>query len=133
MSDETTNRFSEFDVMAALHRRIAEKKAEASGAQPPSGKGTIDPYKMMLARKGTNAQEATAPIQSWPEEDVRKLEDFCKTMGIVGFNCGNMSPLAALALLKNKLGVPEETPRTEGYGPNYPYTVALQKKQLLHG
>ncbi len=133
MSDEATNRFTEFDIMAALHARIAEKKAGATPAQSSTGKATVDPYQMMVNRKNANAEEALAPVQTWPEEDVKKLEEFCKKMGIVGFNCGNMSPLAALALLKGKLGVVDTPARTEGYGPNYPYTQAIQKKRLLHG
>lgn len=88
---------------------------------------------MMLKRKDANAEGAMAPVQTWPEADVKKLEEFCKKMGIVGFNCGNMSPLAALALLKTKLGIPEEPQQTEGYGPNFPYTEAMKKRILLKG
>lgn len=133
MSDETTNRFTEFDVMAALHQRIAEKKAGASSAQSSTGQGNLDPYQLMLKRKDANVENAMAPIQTWPEEDIKKLEEFCQQHGIMGFNCGHVSPLAALALLKNKLGVIDQATKTEGYGLNYPYTTALQKKQLLKG
>jgi hypothetical protein len=44
-----------------------------------------------------------------------------------------MSPLAALAFLKNKLGVIDDVSRTEGFNPNYPYTEAMRKKILLNG
>lgn len=133
MSDEATNRFSEFDIMAALHQRLAQKKTGTTPAQSSTGQTAIDPYQMMVNRKNANAEGALAPVQTWPEEDVKKLEEFCKKMGVVGFNCGNMNPLAALALLKNKLGVVDTPTKTENYGPNYPYTQAMQKKQLLHG
>ena len=41
----------------------------------------------------------------WREKDIKALEDFCKEHGIEGFSCGYMSPVAALAMLKNKLGI----------------------------
>jgi hypothetical protein len=41
----------------------------------------------------------------WREKDIKALEDFCKLHGIEGFRCGYMSPVAALAMLKNKLGI----------------------------
>ena len=130
MSDESVHNIPEFDAMALLQARLAGK---GTGPQSTPSKGTIDPYRMMLGRKAENAAEATAPIQSWPAEDIKKLEEFCLKHGIVGFNCGRMSPAAALTLLKGKLGVMDTPPKTEGYGPNYPYTMAMQKKTLLHG
>jgi len=133
MSDETINRFSEFDIMAALHQRLASKATETSSTRSSTGKTVIDPYQMMLARKKQNKEEVLSPVQTWPEEDVKKLEEFCRQHGILGFNCGSMSPLAALAFLKQKLGIVDTPSQTEGYGPNYPYTEALKKRMILHG
>lgn len=134
--DETshTNRIPEFDAMALLQQRLAQKKTDTS-TTTATPKGPFDPHQMMVNRKRINAGEMITdmPVQTWPEEDIRKLEEFCLKMGIVGFNCGRMSPLAALAFLKEKLGVVDETPRTEGFGPNYPYTQAMQKRILLKG
>ena len=122
-----------FDVMAALHQRLASKATETSSTRAPKGKTVIDPYQMMLARKEQNTEEVLAPIQNWPEADIKTLEDFCRQHGIIGFNCGTMNPLAALALLKQKLGIVDTPSQTESYGPNYPYTEALKKRTLLHG
>lgn len=134
--DETshTSYVPEFDAMALLQQRLAQKKVDhASVSDTP--KGPFDPHQLMVNRKKINAGEmiADTPVQTWPEEDVKKLEDFCKKMGIVGFSAGLMHPLAALAKLKQHLGVVDDTPRTEGFGPNYPYTEAMNKRQLLHG
>lgn len=120
-----------FDVMAALHQRLASKATTPSSTHSSPSKTAIDPYQMMLNRKRKEGEDPA--VQHWPEDDIKKLEEFCRQHGIVGFNCGTMSPLAALALLKQKLGVVDTPSHTEGYGPNYPYTQAMQKKQLLHG
>jgi hypothetical protein len=132
MSEEIQrSKIPEFDAMVILQQRLAQKGSSNSS---PS-KGEFDPYQMMVKKKEVNAGNIAddTPTQSWPEEDIKKLEDFCKKMGIIGFNCGKMSPLAALAFLKQKLGILDETPKSEGYGPNYPYTEAIKKKMLLHG
>ena len=85
--------------------------------------------------------------QKWPDEDVKKLQDYCTKMGVCGFSSGKMQPLVALALLKKQFGddytgVPLEDRIPEGYNkretisnysPNYPYTEAMRKKQILHG
>lgn len=130
MINETLHRIPDFDAMALLQARLASK---GTGPQSTPLKGNIDPYRMMLDRRAENASEATAPIQSWPAEDIKKLEEFCLKHGIVGFNCGRMSPAAALSLLKQKLGVFEGSPHTEGYGHNYPYTETIRKRILLSG
>lgn len=132
MNDNSVSRIPEFDAVTMLQQRLAQKQTEASPSQP-SLNGAIDPYKMMLQRKAVNSGEIQAPIQSWPEEDIKNLEEFCLKMGVVGFNCGRMSPAAALAFLKQKLGVVEDVATSEGMGPNYPYTEALQKRVLLKG
>jgi hypothetical protein len=43
-------------------------------------------------------------------EDKKELDAFCKKHGILGFDCGNMNPKAALKMLKARLGLLEETP-----------------------
>ena len=136
------------DLFAALSQCIMAKKADEAGTTLPPA-GTVDPYQMMLQKK--RGETAPPPdidpstVQKWPEEDVKKLTDYCQRQGIFGFNCGRMHPLAALAMLKKQVGdysdvpleerVPEgyEKRGTPGYGPNYPYTEAMRKKQILHG
>lgn len=135
------------DLGAVLANRIASKKALESGdSLPPAG--TVDPYQLMLQRK--RGEETTPPIEvkdPWPPETMKPLQDYCARMGIVGFNCGRMHPIAALAFLKQKLGgdftnVPLENRVEDGYeklgehsgnGPNYPFTQASLKRQILHG
>lgn len=135
------------DIASVLAQRIASRKSEESGTTTPAA-GTVDPYQLMLQKKNSE----TAPInpetiQKWPEEDVTKLRDYCQKMGIVGFNSGRMHPIAALAMLKKQFGedysgvpleerVPagyQKSGTHSGYGPNYPYTDAIRKKQILHG
>ena len=123
MHEETPN-IPEFDVMFALQQRLAQKTANGNVTQSSTSQSTFDPYKLMVQRKAVESGNAPLePIQNWPNADIQKLEEFCKQMGIIGFNCGRMSPLAALAMLKQKLGVVDE-PTSES---RIPYTVARQK------
>lgn len=131
------------DLGAVLSQRIAAKTGESVGAV-----GQVDPYKLMLQKKsGTyKDQELPKPIQ-WPEEDIQKLQTYCTKMGIVGFNCGRMHPIAALAMLKKQFGedfsdIPLEERVPSGYqkigtcsqqGSSYPYVNDINKKQILHG
>jgi hypothetical protein len=134
------------DLQSALAQRIASKKAIESGTSLPPA-GTVDPYQLMLQKKrGESAPVNPESIIKWPEAELKKLEDYCTRMGIVGFNCGRMHPIAALAMLKKMYGddytgVPLEDRVPEGYeksgtlsghGTNYPYSDAI-KKQILHG
>ena len=150
MSDEfesINNRMP--DLQAALAQRIMAKKAEESGnILPPPG--TSDPYQLMLKRKKIESGEIDTtkdtPIRQWPEADVKRLQDYCTKMGIIGFK-SNLPPIVALGMLKKQFGddfsdVPLEQRVPEGYekmgtpstyGPNYPYSQAVQKKQILHG
>lgn len=130
MSDDTTNHIPEFNAMALLQARLASKGVESKSS---TADGNIDPYQLMLRRKKENAEGAIASIQAWPDADVKRLEEFCLSHGIIGFNCGKMNPIAALSFLKQKLGVIENPSRNEGYGPNYPYTEAMKKRILLQG
>ena len=90
--------------------------------------GGFDPHKLMINRKREETGEIQPQKQSWPERDIKTLEDFCLKYGIIGFNSGKMSPIAALALLKQKLGVidsPAENRVT--------YSDSINKKILLTG
>jgi hypothetical protein len=64
----------------------------------------------------------------WPEKDIKILDDFCKKHNIVGFNCGKMNPIAALALLKQKLGISDTSLQERT-----PYSNVMNKRILLNG
>lgn len=134
------------DLASALAQRIAARQSEATGTT--AAPGTFDPYQAILNKKhGQTAPVDPEAIQKWPEEDVNKLQDYCTKMGIIGFNSGRMHPIAALAMLKQQFGqdftnTPLEERVPAGYekmgtksqfGPNYPYSEAMKKKQILHG
>lgn len=100
------------------------------------GSGGFDPHKLMVQRKQLETGEVldVTPVQKWPEKDIKALEEFCAKYGILGFNCGRMSPVAALAMLKNQLGIvdgPLEERVPTGYQPYSP--VKPYQKTLLHG
>lgn len=132
------------DLGSVLAQRIAAKQGTETTPPPP---GTIDPYQLMIKKKRSETEDINPEtIVKWPEEDTKKLQDYCQKVGIVGFNSGRMHPIAALALLKKEFGefadVPLEERIPQGYekagsqsqfGPNYPYTEAMRKKQILHG
>ena len=134
------------DIGSVIAARIANKKASITGEN--ISRGTVDPYQLMLQKKtDTTTDISPESVIKWPEEDVKKLQDYCSKMGIVGYNSGKTHPLAALALLKKQFGedytgVPLESRIPEGYekrgtisgyGPNFPYSEAMKKKQILHG
>lgn len=82
-----------------------------------------DPIFQSLVRRKKQGEDTTLPpVQEFPENDILELEEFCKSHGILGFNCGRMNPKAALQMLKNKLGV---TSHTE--------VASTQIKQILKG
>lgn len=125
------------DMNAMLAARISAKQGTTTPAP-----GTFDPYQAMLARKAGKVPETVLPeAQKWPEEDVKLLQDYCTKMGIVGFNPGRMSPIAALAMLKKQFGddytnVPLEERVPAGYqklGTKTSYEDAVRNRQLLHG
>jgi hypothetical protein len=134
------------DFGAAIAQKIAARSTESGGQLPPPG--TVDPYKLMLQRKqGITSDPVIPTVPEWPAEQVNKLQDYCAKMGIVGFNSGRMSPLAALAMLKKQFGddytdVPLEERVPAGYekigikspyGPSYPYSQAVNQRRILHG
>jgi hypothetical protein len=76
----------------------------------------------------------TAGDIKWSDSDIQILKEFCKRHKIPRFHCGHMSPVAALAYLKNQMGVSDST--TEGrnpFSPNNTYQSAIQKKSVIHG
>lgn len=114
---------SPIDFQSLLMKRIMDKKTE----QPTSYKSNgFDPYKSMIDRKNGNyvPQE---DIKSWPEEDIKNLEDFCKKYGLIGVSCGKMPPSVVLHMLKQKMGVLDEK------NVNYPYQRVDNKKSIIHG
>ncbi len=133
------------DMASVIAQRIAAKTGTSGASAPP---GTVDPYKLMVNRKNSSESNIidTSKIVTWPENDVKLLQDYCTKMGIVGFNSGRTPPLVALSLLKKQLGddytnisLEERVPvgyeklGSSGYGSNYPYTDSINKKQILHG
>ena len=117
--------------------------------KPVEAKSTtgFDPYKVMVKKKEADDGKPidTSDSVKWPAEDIKVLEDFCQKHGIVGFNCGKMSPLAALAMLKNMMGIAdgplenrvppgyEKLGTKNPYNPSSPYQMNIQKKSLLRG
>ena len=132
------------DFTQILAQRLAQKQTDGTPTAAPNG---FDPYKAMLDKKKMEDGEPidTSNTQKWPAADVKALEDFCAKHGILGYNCGRMSPIAALSMLKKQLGfddrpledrVPmgyEKKGTKSAYGPNFPYEAMLTKKKLLNG
>jgi hypothetical protein len=111
---------------------VANKMATKTSAE---NKSSVDPYQMMVNRKKLEAGEMVEMPEAvyWPESDMKALNDFCEKHGILGFNCGRMSPIAALAFLKNKMGI-VDGPLEERVP--YGYTRMGQssnKASILHG
>jgi len=61
----------------------------------------VDISKLFKKKTG---EEQPSPIQQFDEKDVKELEDFCKKMGILGFNT-SLNPRDALKMLKCKMGI----------------------------
>lgn len=126
MSEENYSlKLDEFDVVSILKQKFANKNTTTSSTSTNCAPA-IDPYQMMVNRRTQNLNKTGTdlPIQSWLEEDVFRLEHFCRQHGIIGLNCGNMSPLLALTLLKKKLGVIDEETTS-------PFLEKSNKKILL--
>jgi hypothetical protein len=121
-SEQLHFEFEEYTTMPNVEQLIAQRSPTVIKD------GAFDPHQLMMKKKLTDAGAIdTTPTQSWPEKDIKALEDFCKKYGLVGFNCGRMSPIAALSMLKQKLGVIEPTENRETY------SDAMNKKMLLKG
>ena len=134
----------EFPTLPGFDNLLQQRIAQKNPPLPPPG--TADPYNLMLQRKKGEIKEIDpVTIQKWPEEDVKELEDYCRRNGIVGF-ASRMNPKLALMQLKRQVGdysgvaledrVPEGYEKVgtpNKYGPGYPYSAAVAKKQILHG
>ena len=134
-----SNRLPDFGQLVA--QRLAPKIQQAGG--------NFDPHAMMVKKNQIEKGEVvpdTTPEVKWPEDQVKALEDFCAKHGILGFNCGRTSPLAALALLKQKVGDYSETPldkrlpigyESRGtpnrYNSNFPYSHPEDRRVILNG
>ena len=147
--EEFEPQFSEIpNIGQLLQQKMAAKKASSETAIPKPG--SVDPYKLMVQKNQINRGEIAAPmspIQQWPEEDLKELQDYCQKMGIFGFNYGTMNPKLALRQLKQQVGdmsdVSLENRIPAGYerkgtisstSPNYPFSKPQpQKKSLLTG
>ena len=110
----------------------------------------FDPHAVMVKKNQIEKGEIvpdTTPEVKWPEDQVKALEDFCIKHGILGFNCGRMSPIAALAFLKQKIGGFEDISLSERvphgyeamggtpsrYNANFPYSLPQDKRVILNG
>jgi len=125
-----SNEFQEYPDMGGAMTTMSLPGFDQFFAQKQHLKdNSFDPHMLMVKKKLTDAGVTVdnTPKQSWPEKDIKALEDFCLKYGIVGFNCGKMSPIAALAMLKQKLGVIEPTEN------RVTYSDAMNQKILLKG
>lgn len=125
MSDE----FQEFPTMQSMTTMNLPGFEQFFAQKTQVKDSSFDPHLLMVKKKLTDAGVTVdnTPKREWPEKDIQALEDFCLKYGIVGFNCGKMSPIAALAMLKQKLGVIEPTEN------RVTYSDAMNKKTLLKG
>ena len=62
----------------------------------------------MMKKKQQQEDPTNFPVVNHDENDINELESFCRKYGIIGFNCGRMSPKAALRMLKMRMGIPNE-------------------------
>jgi hypothetical protein len=85
-------------------------------------KETFDPHQIMVNKK------QDVPLPTVQETDLETLQNFCNEHGIVGFNCGRMSPIAALSMLKAQMGI-VDVPFEERYSSNNNNS----QKTILHG
>lgn len=132
-SNQTGEGFEEYkDMPISLASFISQKMAMKQSAAVEKEVPAFDPHKMMVNKFKMEKGEEVEPIEAvkWPEKEVKALEDFCKQHGILGFNCGRMSPLAALAMLKSKLGI-IDAPLEERVP--YGYQKMGGEKTVLHG
>lgn len=127
---------SEFDAYPEIQSQLLPDFNQFASKKIESIKNNtgFDPHKIMMQRKEQNFIESnnTSSVQMWPERDIKILEDFCKMHGIIGFNCGRMHPIAALALLKKNLGISDNIgENTPTKNPNYPYSQAINSQKIL--
>jgi len=127
MSDEYESINSKMpDLETVLIQRISQKQASTNNQ--------FDPYQAMIKKKeAENIPVDPTTIKQWPEEDVKRLQDYCQKMGIVGVNNARMPPVVMLALLKRQFGedftgIPLEERLPVGY-----QKINSDKKQVIYG
>jgi len=119
---------------------------KAPEAKP--GPNGFDPHKLMVKKHKVETGEALPEIPkapTWPEADVKALQDYCQRMGIIGFSTRH-NPRLALAQLKQQVGdmsdislenrVPlgyEKRGTLNSHNSNFPYQKPTSvKKSLLN-
>jgi len=123
MNEEIDDYQPKFVKMPDFNQMIAQKLSPSPSTSNNTG---FDPHKLMVNKKKSEDSMEMPVIHQWPENEVQALEDFCKQHGLVGISCGRMSPIAALAMLKNKMGIIDTTPLEQRYD-------IENKKSLLKG
>jgi hypothetical protein len=113
--------FDDWPQMSSMNLPSFEQMVSQNTQAP----NDFDPHKLMMKKKDILDGNVFEPEQKWPEKDIKTLEEFCKKYGIVGFNCGRMSPIAALSLLRQNLGIVDEERST--------YSQTMKQKTLLMG
>jgi len=98
--------------LAMMNQMAALQSTVGGGIRKPDTAATngFDPYQAMLKRRqrgveGDSSDYKQPEVVQHASEDVKALEEFCQQYGILGFNCGRMSPRAALQMLKSRIGV----------------------------
>ncbi len=125
------NEHQEYPDMPIDLAQYIENRNKLQRAVDAREKG-IDPYAALIHKKKiiySDEYDLRSDVQ-WPEKDVVALQDFCRIHGILGYNFGRMSPSAALAFLKNKMGIvdahlDERVP--------YGYKTLNKEKKILYG
>lgn len=91
-------------------------------------KETFDPHQIMVNKK------QDVPTPTVQETDLETLQNFCNEHGIVGFNCGRMSPIAALSMLKAQMGIVDgPIEQRVPYGYQKCESSKNSQKSILHG
>ena len=94
---------------------------------------------MMNKKRGIESEPDLPTVQDYPQEIIQQIEDYCRKMGIVGFNYGRMNPYAALRMLKTHVGADHSKTAYEdrvepGYEKLGTKTEAVKpSRQVLHG
>lgn len=78
------------------------------------GPNDFDPAKIFIKRKNKldylDNQTFTNQFEiNFDPSELKELEDFCKSRGIIGVNFGNMHPKQVLNMLRSKTGIPQES------------------------
>jgi len=82
----------------------------------------FDPADLMTKRKQQQDNPQDPTVMEYDSEDIAELESFCRMHGILGFNCGRMSPKSALRMLKSRMGASLDDNISK-----------VNKKHILHG